>query len=59
MTSPGKIGKYELLKSMAVGGMAEIFLASQTGVEQFEKVVVIKKILPHLAEQERFIQMES
>jgi serine/threonine-protein kinase len=53
----GSIGKYELLKRIAIGGMAEIFLARQTGVEGFEKLVVIKKILPHLAAQERFVQM--
>jgi len=53
----GRIGKYELLKSLALGGMAEIFLARQTGMEGFEKVVVIKKILPHLGTQDRFVQM--
>jgi eukaryotic-like serine/threonine-protein kinase len=51
------IGRYELLKSLAVGGMAEVYLARQTGVQGFEKVLVIKKILPHLASQERFVQM--
>jgi serine/threonine protein kinase len=57
VTSLGRIGKYELLKSLALGGMAEIFLARQTGMEGFEKVVVIKKILPHLGTQDRFVQM--
>ena len=57
MTSLGRIGKYELLKSLALGGMAEIYLARQTGMEGFEKVVVIKKILPHLGTQDRFVQM--
>ncbi|RME19717.1 MAG: serine/threonine protein kinase, partial [Deltaproteobacteria bacterium] len=37
--------------------MAEVFLARQTGMKGFEKVVVIKRILPHLAMQERFVQM--
>jgi serine/threonine-protein kinase len=37
--------------------MAEIFLARQTGMEGFEKMVVIKKILPHLGTQDRFVQM--
>ena len=53
----GQIGKYELLHSLAVGGMAEVFLARQTGMQGFEKVVVIKRILPHLANQARFVQM--
>ncbi len=57
MDSLGKVGKYELLKKLALGGMAEIFLARQTGVQGFEKIVVIKRILPHLAAQERFVQM--
>ncbi|NOZ86696.1 MAG: protein kinase [Deltaproteobacteria bacterium] len=57
MGSLGTIGKYELLKRLAVGGMAEVFLARQTGPHGFEKMVVIKKILPHLAAQETFVRM--
>jgi len=57
LTSLGRIGKYELLKRLAVGGMAEVFLARQTGPHGFEKMVVIKKILPHLAAQETFVRM--
>ncbi len=37
--------------------MAEIFLAMQSGVERFEKLVVLKRILPHLAENEEFVKM--
>ena len=57
MASLGSIGKYELLKQLAVGGMAEIYLARQSGPEGFAKLVVIKRILPHLASQERFVNM--
>ncbi len=57
MGSLGHIGKYELLKALAVGGMAEVFLARQSGLQGFEKVVVIKRILPNLGRQERFVQM--
>ncbi len=53
----GTIGKYELLKQLAVGGMAEIYLARQSGPEGFSKLVVIKRILPNLASQDRFVQM--
>jgi serine/threonine protein kinase len=53
----GTVGKYELLKQLAVGGMAEIYLARQTGPEGFSKLVVIKRILPGLVAQERFIDM--
>jgi eukaryotic-like serine/threonine-protein kinase len=50
-------GRYQLLTKLASGGMAEIYLARQQGLEGFEKLLVIKRILPHLAEDEEFIQM--
>jgi serine/threonine-protein kinase len=52
-----RFGKYELIAHLATGGMAEIFLARQTGIAGFEKVLVIKKILPHLGREEVFVQM--
>ena len=42
---------------MATGGMAELLLASQQGLAGFEKLVVIKRILPHLRQDKRFVQM--
>ena len=54
---PARIDRYEPLKRLAVGGMAEIFLAKQSGLEGFEKVVVLKRILPHLASDEEFVSM--
>ncbi|MBI1946588.1 MAG: serine/threonine protein kinase [Deltaproteobacteria bacterium] len=54
---PRKFDRYELLKKLATGGMAEIFLAKQSGLEGFEKVVVLKRILPHLAQDEEFVSM--
>ncbi|WP_395806460.1 protein kinase [Archangium minus] len=50
-------GKYQLLKRLAMGGMAQIYLARQRGPEGFEKLVVIKRILPHLAENAEFVRM--
>jgi serine/threonine-protein kinase len=50
-------GRYQLLKKLATGGMAQIYLARQAGLEGFEKLVVVKRILPHLAENEDFITM--
>jgi serine/threonine-protein kinase len=50
-------GRYQLLKKLATGGMAEIYLARQRGPEGFEKLLVVKRILPHLAENEDFISM--
>ncbi len=52
-----EFGNYELLKKIATGGMAELFLAKQSGVEGFQKLVAIKKILPHLSEYEDFVEM--
>jgi serine/threonine-protein kinase len=54
---PARIDRYEPLKKLATGGMAEIFLAKQSGLEGFEKVVVLKRILPHLASDEEFVSM--
>jgi serine/threonine protein kinase len=42
-------GKYLLVGDIAQGGMAEVFLALHQGLEGFLKVVVIKRILPHMA----------
>jgi serine/threonine protein kinase len=50
-------GNYHLLERIAVGGMAEIFKAKQTGVRGFEKILVIKKILQHLSEDPEFVEM--
>lgn len=50
-------GKYQLIKRLATGGMAEVWLAKQTGIEGFNRHVVIKQILPHLAEDPEFVQM--
>ncbi len=50
-------GRYQLLKRIATGGMAQIYLARQTGLEGFEKLLVVKRILPHLAENQDFVRM--
>jgi serine/threonine-protein kinase len=52
-----RFGKYVLLDRIAVGGMAEIFLARQEGLEGFEKTIVIKRIRPHLSSQKAFVKM--
>lgn len=54
---PVPFGKYILLERISVGGMAEVFKAKSIGVEGFEKIVAIKKILPHLAEDDHFVDM--
>ena len=50
-------GDYVLVKKLATGGMAEIWLARQRGIAGFSRFLVLKKILPHLAEQETFLRM--
>ncbi len=50
-------GNYQLLEKLAMGGMAQIYLARQRGPEGFEKRLVVKRILPHLAENEDFVRM--
>ncbi|MFT3710097.1 MAG: protein kinase [Archangium sp.] len=50
-------GKYFLVRKLAEGGMAEIFLAKSVGVEGFEKNVVIKRMLPHLSTAPDFVSM--
>jgi len=50
-------GPYQLLEKIAVGGMAELFRAKRTGVEGFEKVVAVKRILPHLSDNKEFVDM--
>jgi serine/threonine protein kinase len=52
---PTQFGKYQLLDKIAVGGMAELFRAKLTGVQGFEKLIAIKKILPNLSEEENLI----
>ncbi|MBE2253440.1 MAG: serine/threonine protein kinase [Myxococcus sp.] len=52
-----RFGKYTLIDRIAVGGMAEIFLARQAGIENFEKTIVIKRIRPHLSKQPNFVKM--
>ena len=47
-------GKYKLLKRLAVGGMAELFLATDS---QTQGLVAIKRILPYLSGEEEFVRM--
>ncbi|HVE82335.1 MAG TPA: protein kinase, partial [Myxococcales bacterium] len=57
MKKPAVFGKYLLLERLNVGGMAEVFIAKAFGVEGFERILAIKKILPTMAEDEEFIKM--
>jgi serine/threonine-protein kinase len=54
---PRQFGKYTLLRELASGGMARVYLAIQRSVAGFEKLVVIKRILPELARDTDFVEM--
>ncbi len=57
MKKPLPFGKYYLLERINVGGMAEVFRAKAYGVEGFERLVAVKRILPNIAEDKEFIKM--
>ena len=57
LPQPIPFGKYYLLERINIGGMAEIFKAKAFGVEGFERMLAVKKILSSIAEDESFINM--
>jgi serine/threonine protein kinase len=50
-------GRYMLLDRVAAGGMAEVWRAKISGSDDFQRIIAIKKILPHVAEDQDFISM--
>lgn len=54
---PRPFGKYFLTEHIATGGMAEIYKAKTFGVDGFEKILAIKKILHHYSADQEFIIM--
>jgi serine/threonine-protein kinase len=56
--APGtRVGRYELVRRLAVGGMAELYLARQPGIGGFQKLVALKRILPQFAVSSDFVAM--
>lgn len=49
--------RYSIVKRIDKGGMAEVFLGRSTSLEGFDKVVAIKRVLPDLALNDRFVNM--
>lgn len=52
-----RFGKYLIVGELAIGGMAEVFLGVQRGLEGFQKTVVIKRVLPQHGSNPEFVQM--
>jgi eukaryotic-like serine/threonine-protein kinase len=53
----GRIGRYELIQLLGVGGMAEVFKARATGPSGFERTVVVKRIHPAYSHDPEFVAM--
>lgn len=54
---PITFGKYTLTKRLGYGGMAEAFLAQTEGPSGFQKTLVVKRMLEHLADNDEFVRM--
>jgi hypothetical protein len=54
---PRRLGGYELLRRLGVGGMAEVFEAERIGPHGFRKRVALKRILPHVASDPTYVRM--
>ena len=54
---PERLGRYEIIERLAAGGMGEVFVARFVAPGGFVKPVALKRIHPHLASDETFINM--
>ncbi len=52
-----KRDKYRVVRKIDAGGMAEVFQGIAESIEGFKKKVAIKRVLPHLAENKKFLAM--
>ena len=55
--TPRSFGRYQMIRRIGQGGMAEVYLAEVVGLGGFRKKVAIKRLLPHYAQNERFVTM--
>ncbi|MBI5477493.1 MAG: protein kinase [Deltaproteobacteria bacterium] len=56
-STPERLGNYQIIERIATGGMAEVYRARVTGAHGFAKEFALKRILPHLCDEEEFISM--
>ncbi len=52
---PEKFGEYIVHEQLGVGGMATVHRAVKKGIEGFEREVALKRLLPHLAADDKFV----
>lgn len=57
MRAVPQLARYQVLGPLAAGGMAQVWLARAVGAAGFEKLVVVKTILPSLAQVPQFVSM--
>ena len=57
MTGPLKLGRYSLFTELASGGMATVYLGRMNGEMGFGRVVAIKRMHPHTAQEPEFVSM--
>jgi serine/threonine protein kinase len=57
LPQPIQFGKYTLFERIGRGGMADVFKARIQGPAGFERVFVVKRILPHLSDDQQFTKM--
>jgi serine/threonine protein kinase len=55
--APSTFGKYEIVRRIAAGGMAEIYLAQLVGPDGFRKPLVVKRVHEYLLERPEFAEM--
>src|ERR1700690_735017 len=51
-----RIGRYEILGRIGIGGMAEVFRARATGPRGYQKDLIVKRILPQFAAHPDFVR---